>query len=159
MLRPPPTVKDDADDALEHFLVLAQREPCYQAVQDFWHMEQQHKAGGPQRLSTPSAEEAGRGVVALRTRFTSAIVIALERTELLEAWSLLTLDEQDSFLCRLFLPRALGGLLLRNSGAGAVPGEEHGRSVVHEEEETLSDIDSEINACLPEEDDRSFDDL
>jgi hypothetical protein len=145
MLQPKGKDDDTHDDPFERFLAISQRQPFCKAVKEFRDLVQTENFG---RMSTPSAEDAERRVEALRSNFTTRVV--MEEPQLFQAWSVLTLDEQDAFLCRLFLPRALGGLFLDGGGA---PGE-HQRmknSDVHDEEG--SNQDSENNAFFPEEDD------
>jgi hypothetical protein len=135
------------DDLFERFLQISQQEPFCQAMRKFRGVENNMAGGG--RMSTPSAQDAGRRADLLRNRFTTAID---DQTELVKAWSLLTVDEQDSFLCRLFLPHALGGFLFALDGGGdGASGAEHQRSAVDDDKE-VSDQDSENNAFLPEED-------
>mmetsp|Transcript_33782 Transcript_33782/g.99548 ORF Transcript_33782/g.99548 Transcript_33782/m.99548 type:complete len:107 (-) Transcript_33782:272-592(-) len=61
------------------------------------------------RLETPSAHLASSQAEDTRKRFERDVVEADGSAEQKRLWSELSVDEQDEFICRIFMPSILGG--------------------------------------------------
>ena len=69
------------------------------------HEESQHNL----RLETPSAHLATSKADETRKRFEREVVQTDGNAEQKRLWSELSVDEQDEFICRIFMPPMLGG--------------------------------------------------
>lgn len=98
----PPSNDNADDDHLERLISASKEEPFCSSVKSFRDLVQKEEKNG--RLSNPSAEDASRRAERLRLRFSKEV------DDKLLLWTKLSSDQQDEFICRMFLPHVLGGL-------------------------------------------------
>jgi hypothetical protein len=96
-----------ASATLDSFMAAARAEPFYTAARELRNTIQ---GDDKHRLETPSAAEALVGAQKTRTRFTTELVEAVGTQDQRQLWIQLGLNLQDEYICRVFLPIALGGV-------------------------------------------------
>jgi hypothetical protein len=98
-----------SDDDVKCFWKMVQQSPhLYTGLIEF---HRSHAKRHRRRLETPSAAAGMDQAEALRTQFTDIVVKQSGTLEHQQFWSKMSPELCDKFLCHIFLPAELGGLL------------------------------------------------